>query len=118
MKTVKYDNINFFIGENAVENWNLLDTSKNINNHYIWFHLNSFPSPYVIMQSSIIELKEQYNNNELNNILNFAANLCKENSKYKYLNNLKIIYTSLNKLEKGDKIGEVIIKGRKNIIKL
>ncbi len=114
MKTIEYKNINFFIGQNANENWNIFDESLKINNDFIWFHLNSFPSPYIIMHSTI----EDISNDDLQDILYYAANLCKDNSKYKNLKDLKICYTSLKKLEKTTKIGEIIIKGKKNIIKL
>ena len=61
---------------------------------------------------------DQFNDNSLNNYLNYGAQLCKNNSKYRDLNNLKICYTSLKKLKKTQKTGEVIISGKKNIIKL
>ena len=118
MKTIEYKNINFYIGSNANDNWKILQDSININNNYIWFHLNSFPSPYVIMHSTMEELKKNLTQNEVDDILFTGANLCKQNSKYKYLNQLKIIYTSLKKLSKGSEIGEVIIKGKTNIITL
>ena len=108
MKFVEYNDISYVIGENANDNWNILDIYSNINNKYIWFHLNSFSSPYVIMLSS--------NNIECN--LNYGAFLCKNNTKYKNIQNLKICYTTLSKLKKTEKIGEVEIKGKKNIIKL
>ena len=117
MKTFEFENIKFLLGQNAEENWNILEEAQKINSDYIWFHLNSFSSPYVIMYCTIDELNST-RKNELNDILNFAANLCKQNSKYKYLNQLKIIYTSLKKLSKGSEIGEVIIKGKTNIITL
>jgi predicted ribosome quality control (RQC) complex YloA/Tae2 family protein len=117
MKCVEYNNIKFYIGQNAQENFDLLDSSKMINSEYIWFHLNSFPSSYVIMYSTLDEIKNLSENN-IDDFLNFGANLCKENSKYKYLKNLKIIYTSLKRLTKTDKIGEVIISGKKNILSI
>ena len=49
---------------------------------------------------------------EIQDILIYGATLCKENSKYSFLNDLKICYTSLNKLTKTEKVGEVLIKGR------
>ena len=66
------------------------------------------------MYSTLHEL----NDNSLNNYLNYGANLCKTHSKYRNLKDLKICYTSLKKLSKTNKIGEVLIKGKKNIIKL
>ena len=62
MKNIEYENIEFIIGENANENWELLDYLRQINDEYIWFHLNSFPSPYVIMKSSLIEIDKDRQN--------------------------------------------------------
>ena len=41
-----------------------------------------------------------------------------QKSKYKFLKDIIIIYTSLKQLKKTDNIGEVIISGKKNYIKL
>jgi predicted ribosome quality control (RQC) complex YloA/Tae2 family protein len=114
MKTFEFENIKFLLGQNAQENWNILEKAEKINSDYIWFHLNSFPSSYVIMYSTLNEL----NDNSLNNYLNYGAQLCKNNSKYKNYNDLKICYTTLKNLSKTNKIGEVLIKGKRNIIKL
>ena len=114
MKTFEFENIKFLLGQNAQENWNILEEAQKINSDYIWFHLNSFPSSYVIMYSTLNEL----NDTSLNNCLTYGANLCKIHSKYKNYNDLKICYTTLKKLSKTNKIGEVLIKGKRNIIKL
>tara|TARA_B110001450_G_scaffold107560_1_gene101798 strand:+ start:615 stop:971 length:357 start_codon:yes stop_codon:yes gene_type:complete len=118
MKEEIYKDIKFYIGQNAQENWDLLDKLFQLNPDYIWFHLNSFPSPYVIMESSIKELQTLYTESEIDEFLLVGATLCKENSKYKFLNDLKICYTSLKKLKKTNTIGEIIVKGKKKIIKL
>ena len=44
MKTTSYQDIIFEIGQNAKENWEIFEKNKEINSHYVWFHLNSFPS--------------------------------------------------------------------------
>jgi predicted ribosome quality control (RQC) complex YloA/Tae2 family protein len=118
MKTHKYEDIIFEIGENAKDNWEIFERNKEIDSDYVWFHLNSFPSSYVIMKFSILELNENYSKSEIDNILYYGGNLCRENSKYKFLKDLKIVYTTLKKLKKGTKEGEVIISGKKNLIKL
>tara|TARA_Y100000816_G_scaffold107424_1_gene74889 strand:- start:2092 stop:2436 length:345 start_codon:yes stop_codon:yes gene_type:complete len=114
MKIFEFENIKFIVGQNAQENWTILQEAQLINNDYIWFHLNSFPSSYVIMYSTLTDLHDS----SLNNCLNYGANLCKTYSKYKNLKDLKICYTSIKKLTKTNKIGEVNIKGKTKIIKL
>ena len=115
MREIIFENIKFLVGQNSQENWDLLESCSRINNEYIWFHLNSFPSCYVIMCSSLTDISCT----EIkNNLINYGAELCKKNTKYRHLSNLKICYTSLKKLKKTSKIGEVIITGKKNIIKL
>jgi predicted ribosome quality control (RQC) complex YloA/Tae2 family protein len=115
MKEFEFNNIKFYVGQSATENWNLLDTALAIDKSYIWFHLNSFPSPYVIMYSSIKNLEELKLTPQL---LYYGASLCKEYSKYKYLNDLKILYMPIKNLTKSDTPGEVIIKGKRKIIKI
>jgi len=89
------------IGSNARENWDII---KDSDLSHIWFHLNSFPSPHVIIRSSdpsddqVIE----------------AAYLCKSRSKYKNLNNIKVVYTRIANLELAEEVGSVnIISKRK-----
>ena len=84
MREIEYENYIFYIGQNAKENWELLDKLSKINNEYIWFHLNSFPSPYVIVNSTISDLSKS---SHLDDVLLFGSQLCKDYSKYKYLSN-------------------------------
>ena len=65
------------------------------------------------MYSTLSDLSDN-----VNDYLLFASNLCKNNTKYRNYNNLKICYTSLSKLNKTKNIGEIIVKGKKQIIKL
>lgn len=109
MKVIKYKNIDFHIGQNATENWELFDKSNNICRDYIWFHLNKFASPYVIMYSS------DANDTEL---MNYGAHLCLQNSKYHYLKDAKILYAPLKKLKKGNKLGEIIVGGKRMLMKV
>ena len=48
MKELFINNIKTLIGSNAKENWKLLEDSKPNN---LFFHLSSFPSCYVILQT-------------------------------------------------------------------
>jgi len=125
MKIKELNGIYFYIGRTAKENWLLLDNSKKINQAYIWFHLNSFASPYVIMYATLDELDKLHDYIDISNnkitvdeFLQYGAQLCKEYSKYKSYNNLKIMYTPINKLTKTNNIGEVDVKGKTKLITL
>lgn len=100
MKTIEYNGINILVGQNAEENWKMLETNEN----YLWFHLRSFPSCFVI-----IEDIEPDNLTVLE-----AATICKQHTKYRNLNNLKINYTHIKNIRKVGKTGTVeFISNRK-----
>tara|TARA_B100001758_G_C18345126_1_gene576574 strand:+ start:345 stop:686 length:342 start_codon:yes stop_codon:yes gene_type:complete len=113
MKILNFNNVKFILGQNAQENWDILDEAKKENEYYIWFHLNNFPSGYVIMYSTLSDIS-----NNVNEYLLFGSNLCKNNTKYRNIDNIKICYTYLYKLNKTKNIGEIIVKGKKKIIKI
>ena len=87
MKVTEFNNVKYYIGQSAKENWTLLDNSKKINDNYIWFHLDSFASPYVIMYTTLVELQDY--DISVNQYLHFGAELCKQNSKYKFMKDIK-----------------------------
>jgi|TARA_B110000967_G_scaffold190926_1_gene216095 predicted ribosome quality control (RQC) complex YloA/Tae2 family protein len=93
MKTIVSGETNIIIGENAKENWELLDTNQN----YLWLHLRSFPSCFVIIQDD----------SPSNLTLLEAACLCKQNTKYRDLRNVKVNYTKISNIQKADKCGAV-----------
>jgi len=103
MKETIHNDITYIIGENAKDNWDILDNAKQ---NDIWFHLDKFTSSYIIMKST--------DTSKINII--YGAILCKENSKYKNFKNLKITYCSVKQLKKTKVIGEVKIKGKNNNI--
>ncbi len=115
MKQHEFKDVKFIIGENAEDNWNLFDMSKEINEDYVWFHLNSFASPYVIMYSTIFDIKASGN---IETYINYGAALCLEKSKYSSLKDTKIIYSPLKKLNKGSKVGEIIVSGKRKLVKV
>ena len=61
MKIEEFNNVKFILGQNAQENWNIFDQAKKENEYYIWFHLNSFPSGYVIMYSTLSNINDNAN---------------------------------------------------------
>jgi hypothetical protein len=93
MKIEIKDDITIKIGRNKEENWEMLQTNPN----FTWLHLNSFPSGYVIIESE----------NPDNEMIQYATYLCKNNTKYKNMKNLKICYTLIENVIKGEKVGEV-----------
>ena len=101
MKTLEFNDTTIIIGENAQENHDII----NFKCDHIWLHLKSFPSCHVVIKD----------NNPDDEVLNYAAALCKENTKYKNLKNLKICYTKCNNLIKGDKPGSVSYKSKRQV---
>lgn len=90
------------IGKSAKENWELIDVAKP---NYYWFHLSSFPSAHVILECE----------KPTNDMFYQAALLCKQATKYKNVPNIKVSYCKISNLIKGDKIGSVYYKSRKQI---
>ena len=88
------------VGENAQENWDLIDSSSKMD---IWFHLDKYPSSHVVInvpQNTKIE-------NISSSTLIYAASLCKENSKQNKQTKICVIYTYIKYVKKGDTIGSV-----------
>ena len=92
----------FLIGKNAEDNWRII---KESDGNWTWFHINSFPSCHVIIKDS---------DPSTENILE-AARLCKYNTNYMNVRNVKVVYTKVNNLRiDRDRIGSVsIISKRK-----
>lgn len=101
MKRFDFSGCEIIVGQNAQENWDIIDFESN----KLWLHLNSFPSCHVIINNS----------DPTDDILLYAANLCKNNTKYKNLKNLKVCYTSCNNLKKGSDMGSVIYKSKRKV---
>jgi len=100
MKVFNIKETKIILGENATENWHILDNADP--SHY-FFHLSSFSSGYVILEES----------NPTLDMLILCANYCKSGTKYKNLKNIKIDYCPCYNLQKGGQLGEVIYKRRK-----
>lgn len=101
MKVINYDNEGIIyiikIGENAEDNWNLIDSSKQ---NDIWFHADNVPSCHVVLCV----------NNKIKphkSVLNYCAKLCRMNTK-NTVNS--VIYTEIKNVKKSDKVGSVTTK--------
>ena len=109
MKLVEYENVEFQIRENANDNWDILKRSKQ---NWIWFHLDNFPSPYVILAEPLKVIKK---NSNFKDLINHGCLLCKENSKYSN-QKVRVIWTSCKNVSFGNTPGEAIISGKVNTI--
>ena len=102
MKDIVFNDIHILIGQNAAENWKIIDDSSD---NYYWFHLKSFPSCHVIVQTDDITP----------DILLHAAQLCKSNTKYRNLPNVKVDYTPISNIIKGTDVGSVHFKSNRKV---
>ena len=89
------------IGKDAKDNERIVNESKNC---YWWFHLNSFPSSHVVIRNCDPSYEQ----------IQKAAELCKSNSKFKNVKNIKVVYTQIENIEPcEDSIGSVNIISRR-----
>ena len=106
----EYLNAIIKIGLNAKNNWELLDES---NNNDLWFHLDNYPSCYVIVS---INKNKKY----IDSIINYACKLCYVYSKKKVPESKKAVcvcYTKCKNVIKGKTVGEaILLKKPKRII--
>ena len=75
IKEFIYNNIKYqiFIGRNKEENWKIIDDSYDTD---IWFHLNDFPSPHIILKNNnLYDIPDE--------VIKECSLLCKQYSKYK-----------------------------------
>lgn len=105
MKKIQIESYTCLVGSNAEENWEILSHSRQ---KHIFFHLASFPSCYVILQT-----EEKVGQN----ILEQCAKICAENTKYKHMSNLRVDCTQVSNVVKGQKVGEVYYKSNKKVMK-
>lgn len=96
--------IKYIVGKNAIDNWKIYREAKQIDTI---FHLEKFTSPYVIVNFPMNELTKEH--------IYMAANLCKDNSKYKNVPKLGILYTSISNTKLGNKVGSFVIINRHKI---
>jgi predicted ribosome quality control (RQC) complex YloA/Tae2 family protein len=109
MKSISLTNYIIHIGQNAQENWKLLDES---NANDMFFHLSSFPSCYVMLQySQSLDTDHVYDPDTIQ----ICAKLCKEHNKYKLMNNIKVSYCKVSNLDKGEVTGEVYYKSNRKV---
>ena len=93
MKEYKVGEYICLVGGSAKENWEILSQSEQ---KYIFFHLTSFPSCYVILQT-----EEKVDKS----ILQECAEICLDNTKQKNMSGVYVDCTPVGNVRKGEKIG-------------
>jgi predicted ribosome quality control (RQC) complex YloA/Tae2 family protein len=102
---MELDHSRIKIGKNAKNNWQFLDESTSYD---LFFHLSKFPSCYVIYKTEEDEIVE-------NDIIKEIAIICKNNTKYKFLKDIKVDYTFCGNVKKGEKVGEIYFLSNKKV---
>jgi len=103
-------NIEFRVGQNAHENFDIIDQSKPDD---IWFHISQASSCHVI---ATIPSEKKYDKTQLKKIAIQGAVLCKQNSKYKSESKVSVMYTKIQNVMKTDTVGAVIVDTYKTIV--
>ena len=112
MKTIPLESGHIiYVGQNARENFELIDRSKPDD---LWFHLKNLPSCHVILQVqsnadiSIVTIED----------LKKTAEVCLSNTKYRGLNSVYVEYLPVKYVEKTTTLGKVMLRQKPNFIKL
>ena len=100
MATFIYFGVNFYVGRNAKNNWELLDKA---NDNDIWVHLDNLPSCYVIIDSN--------SSSPINKThIKYAGQLCLTYSKIPNdVKGVHFIFTECKNVKKGKSTGEAIL---------
>ena len=86
--------IEYYIGENAQDNFDILDICKPID---IWFHLDKESSCHVIAN---MPSDQKLNRNQISKIVTQGAVLCKQHSKMKSQQDVRSMLYTCNKCGK------------------
>ena len=117
INTCNIENREFIIqiGTNALENWNLIDISDNLD---LWFHVEGFPSGHVVVKEITKDKKFEGKKDKQFGypymLILECARLCKNQSKLKN-SRCKIVYTTIDNITKGKQVGSVFTKNEKYI---
>ena len=105
--TVCDKELTILIGDNAKENWDIIGLASQYD---YWFHVKNASSCHVVLRvpSNKTKINKQ--------TLKHCAALCKEHSKYADYKNVKILYTLIKNVSKGETIGSVYTTNDKIII--
>lgn len=98
----------YWIGENAQDNWDIISKA---NQNDIWFHVAGSSSSHIILRMpnkvSLKDISKQ--------TLIHCSSVCKQHSKSKNNNKVKIVFTEIKNVKKADKPGAVYTKKERYI---
>jgi predicted ribosome quality control (RQC) complex YloA/Tae2 family protein len=100
--------VDYFIGKSAKDNFDIIDNAES---HHIWFHIEGEPSGHVIAS-----IPKGIDRKNVKYIIKQGAVLCKQYSKFKSEKKVGIVYTTVDKLQKADRIGSVVAEGTKTVV--
>lgn len=106
MKVIRNNDVDYIVGNDSKENWKILE---NADDEDVWIHLHNYSSPYVILKS--------YKTLDNKDLL-YGGFICKKNSKHKYIDNIKMVFSLVKHVKKGKCSGEVILLQSPNILKI
>jgi len=101
------DNITFYIGQSAQENFNMIDKAKS---NDIWFHVHNHTSAHVIAS-----IPYKLSRTQIHKIVVQGATLCKENSRFNCDSRVQITHCKISGVKKTDVLGKVKVEHQKYI---
>jgi len=93
----------FEIGENAQDNFDIIDRAKPED---LWFHVQGFSSSHVIAKIANYDLDKK----QVRQISVQGAVVCKQHSIYSHMTDLAIIYTKIKNIKKSSEVGKVFTR--------
>ena len=102
MKKFTEDDCTIYVGENATENFEVIDIAKQSKNA-LWFHVRDIPSGHVVI------IPNDPNETPSKKSIKLAAEYTKQQSKLKHVHKLTIQYLNIQHVRKTLKPGMVLI---------
>lgn len=108
MKEVWIHGVRIVTGENAADNWEIIDRARACNPSFWWVHLSKFPSGHVVIEHEDVP----------DSLLNIAGQICLNNTKYRAMRTAKVSCTRLSNIQKGEEVGEVYFRSNRKVREL
>ena len=115
MKTINHcidaikGNIAFRVGQSAQENFDLIDDALPRD---LWFHVSQESSCHVV---ATLPQGNKYDKKQLHKIAVQGAVICKQHCRYKSEKDIRVIYTTISNVKKGNYVGTVFVEDYKTL---